>query len=69
VEAILSRKQVLAEVENLINAYCSGCFLKQQFKKDYGKRYAHQFCIKNCTVGEKIRGCGEKLLDESNITR
>lgn len=68
-EVVLSRKQVLAEVEGLINTFCSGCFLKRQLKKDNGKRYAHQFCIKSCTVGEKIRACGKRLLtDENELT-
>ncbi|WP_285869448.1 zinc-finger domain-containing protein [Mesobacillus maritimus] len=58
------RKQVLEEVESLMNTYCNECFLKKQLKKDYGKRYAHQFCINNCTVGEQIKVCGEKLLSQ-----
>ncbi|MCM3588746.1 zinc-finger domain-containing protein [Mesobacillus maritimus] len=47
-----------------MNTYCNECFLKKQLKKDYGKRYAHQFCINNCTVGEQIKVCGEKLLSQ-----
>jgi hypothetical protein len=55
------RKEVLAEVEELISTYCHGCFLKKQLKKDHGKRYAHRFCISKCTVGEKLQTYGEKL--------
>ncbi|SEM82549.1 Protein of unknown function [Mesobacillus persicus] len=57
----MSRKQVLADMEALMDTYCTGCFLKRQNKKDHGKRYAHRFCISQCTVGEKLKACGTKL--------
>ncbi|PLR99681.1 zinc-finger domain-containing protein [Bacillus sp. T33-2] len=57
----MTRKELLAEVEHLFSTYCDGCFLQKQFKKDKSKTYAHRFCISKCTVGEKIRACGEKL--------
>ncbi|MBT2754982.1 zinc-finger domain-containing protein [Mesobacillus foraminis] len=57
----MTRKELLLEVEDLLNTYCEGCFLKSQHRKDNGKRYAHKFCISACTVGEKIKRCGDKL--------
>ena len=47
--------------KKLLNNYCNGCFLYKQNRKDKGRTYAHRFCISHCTVGEKIRQCGEKL--------
>ncbi|RID84222.1 zinc-finger domain-containing protein [Mesobacillus zeae] len=57
----MTRKEWLEEVEELMSMYCTGCFLKQHHKKEKGKRYAHKFCITNCTVGSKIREYGDKL--------
>ncbi len=57
----MKRKQVVEKVDELIDTYCSECFLKSHFRKEHGKTYAHRFCIEQCTVGEKIRYIGEKL--------
>ncbi|MCM3571583.1 MULTISPECIES: zinc-finger domain-containing protein [Mesobacillus] len=57
----MTRNEVLAEVETLLNTYCNGCFLKKHHRQENGKRYAHRFCINECTVGEKIKKCGQKL--------
>ncbi|MFF2450403.1 zinc-finger domain-containing protein [Neobacillus sp. NPDC058068] len=55
------RKELLGQVESLMNQYCDGCFLHQQLKKEGGRRLAHRFCISQCTVGEKLQEYGEKL--------
>lgn len=57
----LTRKELLEEVEQLMNHYCKGCFLNQHFKKEKGRRGAHRFCISECTVGEKLRSYGNRL--------
>ncbi|MBT2639024.1 zinc-finger domain-containing protein [Bacillus sp. ISL-39] len=57
----MTRNEVLAEVETLLNTYCNGCFLKKHHRQENGKRYAHRFCINECTVGEKIKKCGQRL--------
>ncbi|MBB6444627.1 zinc-finger domain-containing protein [Bacillus benzoevorans] len=57
----MDRKDIYNEVEGILNQYCNGCFLYKQNRKDKGRAYAHKFCISACTVGEKIRMCGEKL--------
>ena len=57
----MSRKEILAEVENLLSTYCNGCFLKKHHKHEKGKRFAHKFCITECTVGNQIKTCGNKL--------
>ena len=55
------RKEILSEVEALLSTYCNGCFLKSHHKNEKGKRFAHKFCITECTVGEQIKKCGTKL--------
>ncbi|MGJ7921846.1 zinc-finger domain-containing protein [Neobacillus sp. LXY-4] len=57
----MTRKQLFSEVEQLMNRYCSGCFLYEHLKNEKGRRGAHRFCISQCTVGEKIKSYGKKL--------
>ncbi|MGV2938521.1 zinc-finger domain-containing protein [Mesobacillus sp. LC4] len=57
----MTRNEILAEVETLLTTYCNGCFLKKLHRQENGKRHAHRFCINECTVGEKIKKCGQKL--------
>ncbi|WP_018660253.1 zinc-finger domain-containing protein [Heyndrickxia acidiproducens] len=57
----MERKQLIQEVDEILNTYCKGCLLKAHFRKEYGKKYAHQFCIRQCTVGEQLKKYGEKL--------
>lgn len=57
----MRRKEIINEAEAIMNNYCNGCFLYKQNRKDKGRNFAHRFCIATCTVGEKIRQCGEKL--------
>ncbi|MEQ2528586.1 zinc-finger domain-containing protein [Robertmurraya yapensis] len=57
----MNRKQVLMEVEEMLNSYCKGCFLHKYHKKEIGRTYAHKFCISQCTVGQKIKMIGDKL--------
>jgi hypothetical protein len=57
----LERKDILKETEELMEQYCKGCFLHRHHKKEKGKRYAHRFCITQCTIGDKIKECGSKL--------
>lgn len=57
----MDRKKTIEEAETLMNDMCKGCFVYQQFKKDFGRRRAHKFCITQCTVGEKLKKLGERL--------
>ena len=60
-EGSLDRKAIYNEVEEILEQYCKGCFLYKQNRKDRGRNFAHHFCITSCTVGEKMKKCGEKL--------
>ncbi|WP_066099115.1 MULTISPECIES: zinc-finger domain-containing protein [Bacillaceae] len=57
----MNRKQKLDEIGELLDTYCVDCLLKQHFRKEYGKTFAHSFCISQCTVGLKLKELGEKL--------
>ncbi|MCR8846871.1 zinc-finger domain-containing protein [Rossellomorea sp. SC111] len=57
----MNRKEVVDKVDELIDTYCNDCLLKAHFRKEYGKTYAHRFCIEQCTIGEQIRHYGECL--------
>lgn len=57
----MERKQVLDEIGTILDTYCVDCLLKQHFRKENGKSYAHHFCINQCTVGQKLKQMGEKL--------
>ncbi|MFS0776380.1 zinc-finger domain-containing protein [Neobacillus sp. 3P2-tot-E-2] len=56
-----SRKELFNHVETLLAVYCNGCFVHQQFKQEGGRRFAHRFCISQCTVGEKLQEYGKRL--------
>ncbi|KAB2338252.1 zinc-finger domain-containing protein [Cytobacillus depressus] len=57
----MKRKQIFDEVEAILATYCQGCLLHKHHKEEKGRRYAHRFCITECTVGEKIKNIGRKL--------
>ncbi len=57
----MERTKIFEEVDELISTYCEGCFIKAHFRKEKGKAYAHQFCIKKCTVGDKLKELGHLL--------
>ena len=56
-----NRNAWLKKAEQLMDFYCNDCFLHQQNKRDMGKRGAHRFCIKQCTVGQRIKKAGDML--------
>ncbi|PMC39264.1 zinc-finger domain-containing protein [Bacillus sp. UMB0899] len=58
----MNKKQTLQELSEIIDTYCANCLLKKHFREEYGKTFAHTFCIKSCTVGEKIKNVGKKLI-------
>lgn len=57
----MRKKQTLQELSDILDTYCVDCLLKKHFREEYGKRYAHSFCINQCTVGQKIKEVGTKL--------
>lgn len=57
----MERKKYFDEVEDIFSFDCKDCFVYKHFKKEKGKRFAHKFCISECTVGEKLKSIGNKL--------
>lgn len=51
----MNRKKIYEEVEDVLASFCQDCFLRKHFRKEKGRTYAHQFCISECTVGEKLK--------------
>ncbi|MCM3236751.1 zinc-finger domain-containing protein [Heyndrickxia oleronia] len=62
----MNRRTILEDMNTIITTYCEGCFVKSALRKEYNKGYAHQFCIRECTVGEQIKKYGEALLNHKN---
>lgn len=63
-------KQLLDDLDSLLINYCDGCFVARHFRKEKGKRYAHNFCINECTVGLEIQKIGQRLCgDNSNSSK
>ncbi|WP_428908866.1 zinc-finger domain-containing protein [Niallia sp. Krafla_26] len=58
----MNRKEIFQEMEAIMDYYCQDCFLYKNNRKENGRNYAHKFCITKCTVGEKIKDYGKKLL-------
>jgi hypothetical protein len=56
----MDRKKIYAEVEEILN-FCEDCFLQKHFRKEKGRTFAHQFCLSQCTVGEKLKQLGKEL--------
>ncbi|MBY6273430.1 MAG: zinc-finger domain-containing protein [Caldibacillus debilis] len=54
-----------SEADKWMEDYCRGCFLHKYFSKEKGRRYAHNFCINKCTVGERLRKIGQELENSS----
>ena len=56
----MDKKQLITEVNDLLETYCEGCFLREHNRKTNSKYYAHSFCIRQCTVGETLKKYGEQ---------
>lgn len=52
---------IISEIDEMIDTYCEGCFLKKQLVKEQGKTAAHKFCITGCTIGDQLRFLGNEL--------
>ncbi|OLS37747.1 zinc-finger domain-containing protein [Bacillus sp. MRMR6] len=57
-----NRKELFNHVGALLAQYCDGCLLHKHFKQEGGRRSAHRFCISQCTVGERLKKYGKKLM-------
>ena len=58
---VLNKSTVIREIDEMLETYCDGCFLKRELKSNGGKTKAHRFCISLCTVGEHLQFLGKEL--------
>lgn len=57
----MDKLTVMNEINEVLDTYCEGCFVKRQQAKDIGKTGAHQFCIQTCTIGEQLQFLGNEM--------
>ncbi|MFD1203936.1 MULTISPECIES: zinc-finger domain-containing protein [Sporosarcina] len=57
----MDKLTVMNEINDVLDTYCEGCFIKKQHIKEFGKTGAHQFCIATCTIGEQLRFLGNEM--------
>lgn len=58
----MDRMTVVKEMDELLDAFCEGCFVRMQLSKERGKAGAHRFCIESCTIGEQLQFLGNELM-------
>lgn len=57
----MNKKQVIKEVHDLVQEYCEDCFLYKHLRDTSNRKVAQQFCIKECSVGERLQEYGDQL--------
>ncbi|RNF40454.1 zinc-finger domain-containing protein [Planococcus salinus] len=57
----MNKVSIINEIDEMLNTYCEGCFVKKQIRKEQGKTAAHRFCISDCTVGSQLQFLGNEL--------
>lgn len=57
----MNKLTIINEIDEMLNTYCEGCFVRAQIRKDEGKTAAHRFCISNCTIGTQLQFLGNEL--------
>jgi hypothetical protein len=58
----LKKQTVIKEVNGILDLYCDNCLLYKYNRSELGKRKAHRFCIKQCSVGKKLQNYGKQLI-------
>ncbi|CAM3052969.1 zinc-finger domain-containing protein [Filibacter tadaridae] len=57
----MEKTNIMNDINEVLDTYCEGCFLKTQLARDNGKTIAHNFCIRTCTVGEQLKFLGNEM--------
>ncbi|HJE19678.1 zinc-finger domain-containing protein [Aliicoccus persicus] len=55
------REYAITQINKLEQRYCKNCLIKQTLRREKSKTEAHQFCISECSVGQKIQKYGNQL--------
>ncbi|MDF2606438.1 MAG: hypothetical protein K0S34_628 [Bacillales bacterium] len=54
-------REVLKDLTNLMDQYCTGCFILKYNRSENGKRPALKYCNSLCVVGEWLQERGKLL--------
>lgn len=65
----MNRKEIFCRMGELMDTYCTDCFLYKYHRSEKGRNYAHRFCITQCTVGSQIKSYGKRLLQLKSDSR
>lgn len=57
----MKKVAVMKEINQLLDIYCEGCYVKKQLTDERGKTGAHQFCISGCTIGDQLQFLGKEI--------
>ncbi|EGQ27641.1 hypothetical protein HMPREF9372_0387 [Sporosarcina newyorkensis 2681] len=57
----MNKVMVMKDINQLLDIYCEGCYVKRQLIKERGKTGAHQFCISQCTIGDQLKFLGSEI--------
>ncbi|MGL4820413.1 MAG: zinc-finger domain-containing protein [Bacilli bacterium] len=63
------RARLLKEMNETLEWYCADCFLKQHHRDTFSVTYAQNFCINQCSVGERLSVIGACILQETKERR
>lgn len=54
---------LMDKVNDLLDTYCTDCFLRKYLRRTYGKNHAQRFCIQQCSVGDELKTYGNMLIN------
>ncbi|GKW44679.1 MULTISPECIES: zinc-finger domain-containing protein [unclassified Planococcus (in: firmicutes)] len=57
----MNKLSIINEIDEMMETYCEGCFVRKQIRKEQGKTAAHRFCISHCSVGTQLQFLGNEL--------
>ncbi|AWE07070.1 zinc-finger domain-containing protein [Lysinibacillus sp. 2017] len=58
----MNKVDVMKDIDELTDTYCTDCLVIRDLRKTRGKQGAHRFCIEQCTVGEQLQFLGQEMM-------
>ena len=59
---MMNKVDVMKDIDELTDTYCTDCLVIRDLRKTRGKQGAHRFCIEQCTVGEQLQFLGQEMM-------
>lgn len=59
---MMNKVDVMKDIDELTDTYCTDCLVIRDLRKTRGKQGAHRFCIESCTVGEQLQFLGQEIM-------